>query len=200
MAGPFAGRDSHLPRLDRGYYRGQAYVHWQLTVQDRRIGWLTDVFYQQFRELLTHTAFRYAISCPRFCLMPDHVHMLWIGTDDQTDQLNAMKYFRSNLAIPLNALSFDLQDQSYDHVIRNSERRDDELMKTADYIARNPERKGLVPLDGYAQYPYTSCLVPGYPSLLPWQSDFWARFWRIYSFLRKNGLLRPYDENHGQRL
>ncbi len=199
MAKPCAGGEDHLPRLDRTYYRGQAYVHWEMTIQDRRVGWLTALFYHTFRELLAHTAFRYAINCPIFCLMPDHIHLLWIGIHDRTDQLNAMKHFRQNLAMPLNALGFDLQYQAYDHVMRDHDRLEEEMIETAEYIARNPEREGLVPCDGYRQYPYTNCLVPGYPNLSPWQSDFWVRFWRIHSFVRKNGLFRPYDEKYRER-
>lgn len=199
MAKSYAGGEDHLPRLDRAYYRGQGYVHWELTIQDRRTGWLTALFYYKFRELLTHTAFRYAISCPIFCLMPDHIHLLWIGIDDRTDQLNAMKHFRHHLAVPLNTLGFGLQYQAYDHVMRDHDRLEEEVIETAEYIARNPERQGLVPCDGYCQYPYTNCLVPGYPSLSPWQPDFWMRFWRIYSFVRKYGLFRPYNEKYHER-
>lgn len=83
----FDGRNDQLPRLEREYYRGQSYVHWTLTIQDRRTGWLIPTFYYKFRELLTHATFRYSITCPIFCLMPDHMHLLWIGIDDRTDQL-----------------------------------------------------------------------------------------------------------------
>lgn len=62
-------------------------------------------------------------------------------------------------------------------------------------IARNPERAALVPVDGFSDYKYTGCLVPGYPELTLWQKDFWPRFWRAYSFQRTNGLFRPKNEN-----
>ena len=57
---------------------------------DRKQGWLNGLFYYRFREILTHTAFRYAIACPIFCLMPDHFHMVWMGLSDESDQLLAM--------------------------------------------------------------------------------------------------------------
>lgn len=119
----------YLPRLEPGFYRGQAYVHWVMTIQDRKTGWLIPNFYYNFREILTHAAFRYAYACPIYCLMPDHI-----------------------------------------------------------------ERKNLVTADQFKSYPYTDCLMPGYPELRIWQPDFWTRFWRCYSFLRKNGLFRPADE------
>ena len=84
----------HLQRLESVYYRGDAFVHWSLTMLDRTHGWLNGLFCYRFREILTHTAFRYAIACPVFCLMPDHFHMVWIGLMDESDQLLAMKHFR----------------------------------------------------------------------------------------------------------
>lgn len=52
----------------------------------------------------------------------------------------------------------------------------------------------LVPADGYREYKYTSCLVPGYPDLSPWQHDYWEPLWRIYARLRENGLVRTYGD------
>ena len=192
---PYAGRDDGLSRLDLEFYRGQAYVHWTITIQGRKTGWLIPIFYYKFRELLTHTAFRYSITCPIFCLMPDHIHLLWIGIDDDSDQLVAMKYFRKQLKIPLNRIGFDLQHQPYDHVLQEEERLEESVTELVEYIARNPERKQLVPVDGYRKYPYTGCLVPGYPELRLWQSDYWSRFWRTYSYLRQNGLVRKPSKN-----
>ncbi|MFG0254883.1 MAG: hypothetical protein ACF787_07270, partial [Rhodopirellula sp. JB053] len=65
--------------------------------------------------------------------------------------------------------------------------------EVCDYIARNPERAGLVADDDYASYPYSGCLVPGYPELEPFAGDYWTRYWRTYSYLAKNGLVRLKD-------
>jgi hypothetical protein len=32
----YEGRNNGLSRLDRTYYRGQAYVHWTITIRDRK--------------------------------------------------------------------------------------------------------------------------------------------------------------------
>lgn len=191
---PYDGRNDGLLRLDQRYYRGQAYVHWTINTQDRRTGWLVPIFYYKFRELLTHTAFRYSLTCPLFCLMPDHMHLLWIGIDDRADQLTAMKYFRKQLAIPLKTLGYELQHQPYDHVLQDEERLQSSVENLVEYIARNPERKGLVPIDHFRDYRFTSCVVPGYPELTPWLSDYWHRFWRTYSYLRQNGTFRPFAD------
>ncbi|MFN0056771.1 MAG: hypothetical protein ACKV0T_31895 [Planctomycetales bacterium] len=196
MATPklYAGRNDGLSRLDRNYYRDQAYVHWTITIQDRKTCWLVPIFYYKFRELLTHAMFRYSVACPIYCLMPDHMHLLWIGIDDYADQLNAMKFFRRQLGIPLKSFGCELQHQPYDHVLKDDERLETAVENLVEYIARNPERKQLVPVDGFRDYKFTGSLIPGYPELEPWQPDYWPRFWRTYAYLRKNGLSRPVAE------
>src|SRR4051794_21460997 len=94
---PYAGRNDHLKRLPREYYLGQASVHWAMTIDQRKTGWLVPIFFYKFRELLTHTTFRYGFCCPIYCLMPDHLHMLWVGILPGCDQLVAARYFRKQL-------------------------------------------------------------------------------------------------------
>src|SRR2546430_8520043 len=38
------------------------------------------------------------LSCPTYCLMPDHVHIVWMGLWLKTDQREAMAFFRTYLA------------------------------------------------------------------------------------------------------
>ena len=64
-------RHDYLRRLDPQAYRGQACVHWSMTMHDRKRGWLVPRFYCKFREILTHTMFRYGLCCPIYCCMPD---------------------------------------------------------------------------------------------------------------------------------
>jgi putative transposase len=179
----------HLKRLPAEHYRGDAYVHWSLTIEDRKTSWLIPTFYYKFREILTHTCFRFGICCPIYCCMPDHIHMLWLGILPQSDQVLAHRYLRKQFSPLLEKLSVSFQPESYDHVLQDDERLESAFETVAEYIARNPERRGLVPTDDYAQYKFTGCLVPGYPELKPFEQDYWERFWRVYSHLKKNGLL-----------
>lgn len=181
---------NHLTRLPPEFYLGEAIVHWSLTIKDRATGWLTGLFHYRFRELLTHTAFRYGISCPIFCLMPDHVHMIWIGLFDESNQLLAMKHFRKAVNESLDRIGFELQDQSYDHVLKGDEKRERAFHDVCDYVARNPERACLVNHDEYRKYKYSGCVVPGYPQLRPFEDGFWTEFDRVISYLRANGLCR----------
>jgi putative transposase len=190
----YEGRNDYLKRLPDQYYLGQAYVHWSMAMEDRHTGWLTASFHGRFREVLTHALFRYGIFCPVYCCMPDHIHLLWIGIFDRTDRRNAAKYFRRQLNLLLEKGGARLQRQPYEHVLRDEEKREKAFEAVVEYIARNPERAGLVGHDKYRDYPYTDCLVPGCPELRLWQSDFWPRFWRVYSFVREHGLIRLHGE------
>lgn len=178
----------YLRRLPPEYYRGQAYVHWSLTMVSRATGWLIPILYYKFREILTHTMFRFGVCCPIYCCMPDHIHLLWIGFANDADQRKAMRYFRRQMNAVLSKLNVQLQRQCYDHVLEDEERERSAFENVAEYIMRNAERKGLVEPDGYSSYRYTGCLLPGYPEIKPFEGDFWDRFWRVYSHLRLNGV------------
>ncbi|HEX4607101.1 MAG TPA: hypothetical protein VH092_02765 [Urbifossiella sp.] len=39
-----------LPRLPPEYYRGQAYVHWSMTTDGRKTGWVIPLFNYKLRE------------------------------------------------------------------------------------------------------------------------------------------------------
>ena len=177
----------YLKRLPPEYYQRQAFIHWSMTIDERQAGWLDSDFYHQFRELLTHTAFRWFVL-PHFCLMPDHMHLLWLGVADDCDQRKAMRYFRKHLNPLLEKRGFRLQRQAYDHVLRDLERERPGFDDVFEYIARNPERAQLVPPECYREYRFTACLIPGSPELKLWQADFHEQFWRIYTFLQTHGL------------
>ena len=103
-----------------------------------------------------------------------------------------MKHFRKSANATLGKIGFELQDQAYDHVLHEGERRADGFRQIVEYIARNPERAKLVAEDCYSDYPFTGCLVPGYPELELFSVSFWTQFDRIISFLRRNGVLGPF--------
>ncbi|HLW66324.1 MAG TPA: hypothetical protein VKS79_13505 [Gemmataceae bacterium] len=185
----FAQHD-YLRRLPPEYYCGQAFVHWSLTMEDRKTGWLIPIFYYKFREILTHAAFRFGFCCPIYSCMPDHIHLLCVGILDLCDQRLAVRYLRKQLNPILEKLGARFQKQPHDHVLHDDQRQRTAFEDIVEYIARNPERAGLVREGEFRNYSYTGCLMPDYPELSPWQEDYWERFWRIYDFLRCNGLTR----------
>jgi REP element-mobilizing transposase RayT len=173
----------HLPRLAPAFYREFAVVHWILTLERRATGWLDDRFHLHFRELLLHAAAREGLFCPAYVLMPDHLHLVWMGLRADTDQRNAMKFLRKQLALEFarrspGGMEFELQKQAHDSVLRENDRLRGAFEKTCFYVLDNPRRKGLVkhPRD----WPSLGAIVPGYPFLHPLTEDFWETFWKLY--------------------
>jgi hypothetical protein len=117
--------------------------------------------------------------------MPDHIHLIWMGLSERSDQLRAAALFRQYLATALKP--HRLQHQSYDHVLRAEERRKPAFAATCRYIAENPIRAELC--SNTTAWPYTGCLVPGYFELNPLAPGFWDKFWRIYNSAIERGEL-----------
>ncbi len=175
-------RSFYLPRLAREYYQADAVVHWTLTVFDRNRSWLTPSLHSHFRELLFHTAAREGLVCPIYCLMPDHLHLVWMGLRQDTDQINGMAFLRTHLEPALKPAKF--QPQAQDNVLREKDRTRNAFAKVCFYIAANPVRAKLMQETGV--WPYTGCVVLGYPKLNPIVEDYWPKFWKIYSKLRQS--------------
>ena len=170
-----------LPRLPREHYQAAAVVFWTLTVFDKTKGWLTSGFHQRFRELMLHAAAREGLLCPIYCLMPDHLHLVWMGLRLDSDQLNGMAFLRTYLEPELSPAKF--QPQPQDEVLREEQRKRDGFAKVCFYIAANPVRAELI--GGKEVWPFTGCVIPGYPKLNPLAEDYWSKFWRIFARLRQ---------------
>ena len=170
-------RSFYLPRLPREYYQGDAVVPWMLPVSHRRHGWLDDSFHAAFRELLLHTAAREELSCPTYCLMPDHLHLVWMGLRPDSDQRNGMAFLRTHLEPKLAPQGF--QHQAHAHVLKEDERRRNAFTRVCHYILENPLRAGLVTRPG--EWKFSGAVVSGYPTLHPLQDDFWPTFWKLYA-------------------
>lgn len=168
---------SHLPRLAPEYYRGLSVVHWTLALDDRATGWLSERFHLQFREIMLHVLTKYGLLCPAYCLMPDHVHLLWMGVAADADQRTAMKSFRTETTPLLRPFAW--QRQPFDHVLREDERKRGAFTAVCQYVLENPLRKGLV--ERWQDYAFCGAMVPGYPSLDPQRGDYWELFWRVYA-------------------
>jgi len=169
--------ETRLRRLDADAYRGIAAVHWAMTIQDRRTGWLDPIFHLGFREVLLHSLARFECVSPAYCLMPDHIHILVVGFSLCADQREMMRHFRRSIRQRLQARGFDLQKQAFDHVLRTEEHERGAFAAAAEYIVANPVRADLAPEAG--QYPFSGAVVPGYPELHTVDDEFWWRFWRL---------------------
>lgn len=154
------------------------------------MGWLDVAFHHEFREEVLHVAAREGLACPVYCLMPDHIHLVWMGLRRDSDQIKGMAFFRTHLESKLEGEKF--QHQAHDHVLREDERKQSAFENACGYVVENPLRAGLV--EDPNEWEFTGTVVPGYPTLHPLRDQFWDRFWRIYFKLREpdaGGLARP---------
>ena len=168
----------HLPRLDKSAYLGFAYVHWSFTIKERKTGWLDEEFSQFFQTILLHGLARYGAACPVFCLMPDHIHLLILGWDENCQQRTLIRFLRKHTNEHLRENGFEWQKQPYDNVLQERERERLAFEKVVHYIVENPVRAGFV--ESPNDWEYTGCVIPGYPEVTFRSEDFLERFWRIY--------------------
>jgi putative transposase len=180
LSGEGSNRSFYLPRLSREFYQGNAVVHWTMPIAPRGTGWLKETFLAGFREMMLHAAARESLYCPTYCLMPDHIHLVWMGLRLDSDQRNGMKFLRAHIGELLRPYRF--QHQPHDHVLRAEERRREAFLKVCFYIIDNARVAGLVkdPKD----WKFAGAMVPGYPKLHPLAEDFWPLFWRLYQAAR----------------
>jgi hypothetical protein len=110
-------------------------------------------------------------------MMPDHVHLIWMGVAPGSDQRAGTAFLCRQFERHLAPVKW--QHQPYDHLLREDERTRGALPATCSYVAENPVRKGLVARA--EDWPFTGCVIPGYPSLSPNGDGYWELFWRIYN-------------------
>ena len=161
-------------------YQGDAVVHWTLFIAHRRQGWLNDSFHAQFRELMLHAAAREGLVCPVYCLVPDHLHFIWMGLRPDCDQRNGMTFLRAQLKPLIAPLKF--QQQAHGHVLKPYERRRGAFAGICNHILENPLRAELVATP--AEWPFSGAIAPGYPALHPLQDNFWPVFGKLYARLK----------------
>jgi len=182
---PRSAFSHYLPRLKRVFYQADAVVFWTLPVSQRQRGWLNDGFHAAFRELMLHAAAREGLLCPAYCLMPDHLHLVWMGIRQDADQRNGMKFLRAQMGPFLRPAKF--QHQAHDHVLTTAERQRHAFsVACADYVLLNPLKAGLV--KSPEEWPYLGAVVPGYPRLDAFDADYWPWFWKHYHAVRGPGI------------
>ena len=175
----------YLPRLRREFYQADAVVFWTMPVSHRERGWLNERFHAAFREMMLHAATREGLVCPAYCLMPDHIHLVWMGLTRQADQRNGIKFLRAQLGPFLKPAKF--QHQPHDHVLTAKERqRHAFTLACADYVLLNPFKAELVKVP--KAWPYLGAIIAGYPRLNVFEADHWPWFWKHYFETREPGI------------
>jgi REP element-mobilizing transposase RayT len=157
---------------------------------------------------------RYKLACPAFCLMPDHLHLMWIGLAPDSDQRKAAKFFREHVNLLLREKSQPLRvgARLVAENVSFQPPQTSEALKTHvschvlqlqayDHVLTAEERQR----DAFARvafyifenpvrkslakfwtdYPYTGSQVVGYPDLDVRHPDYWEMFWKMYEKLVK---------------
>ncbi|HXI70744.1 MAG TPA: hypothetical protein VNN22_10360 [Verrucomicrobiae bacterium] len=175
----------YLPRLKREFYQADAVVFWTMPIHLRQRGWLNAPFHAAFREMQLHAAAREGLLCPAYCLMPDHLHFVWMGVRCDADQRNGIKFLRAQLGPFLKPAKF--QHQPHDHVLTTAERQRQAFsLACADYVLLNPLKAGLVKNPG--DWAYLGAVIQGYPRLQVFDDDYWPWFWKHYAAVREPGI------------
>lgn len=107
-----------------------------------------------FRSLhswLTESCVRHQATLIIITAMPDHLHVLLVGDNEDADLWSAMTLFKQKCGYQgrRSLPGLRLQGDFYDHVLR----RDEDTPKQARYIAGNPVRAGLA--GSWDAWPYT---------------------------------------------
>jgi putative transposase len=175
----------YLPRLKREFYQADAVIFWTMPIADRRAGWLNDSFHAAFREITLHAAAREGLFCPAYCLMPDHIHFVWMGLCRDADQRNGIKFLRAQLGKILKPIRF--QHQAHDHVLTLEQRRRNVFsLACADYVLLNPWKERLV--QEPSDWPYLGAIIPCYPEANVFEADYWPWLWERYFEMREPGI------------
>ncbi len=160
-------------------------MFWTMPIAHRARGWLDATFHAAFRETMLHAAAREGLLCPAYCLMPDHVHLVWMGLRAETDQRNGMRFLRAELGRLMAPYRF--QHQAYDHVLTADERsRHVFSVACAGYVLMNPVRADLVTAP--EDWPYSGAVIPGYPRRSPFDAGYWPWLWERYFEMCASGI------------
>jgi len=141
-------------RLPREYYKGSSFVSLTICIQDKVKFFDNIDIVNVFIEFLRETTEKFKCKIPVYCFMPDHLHIIMTGIDEDVDLLKAAAYFKQKTGFWLgkNKRGVSWQKDFYDHVLKKKE----SLSIHVKYILDNPVRKGLV--DNWMDHPFKGAI------------------------------------------
>lgn len=150
-------RDLHMPgiherktiRLDRDLYRKQCQPFSFTICSNDRIS-LLDKFRDLIFKSIMEGDLRRKSDLIAVCVMPDHVHLLLAPiSENLIDPISRWKGYTTHLVWDHGYKGKLWQRSFYDHALRKEE----DLIRVAEYIVCNPVRRGLV--QDFSLYPYS---------------------------------------------
>jgi len=140
-------------RLSREYYKGRVCASFTLCLERRTSFFTTTAIVRVFVGFLEKVADKHDFKAIYYCFMPDHAHLISLGSSVNTDLLRAVQQFKqySGFWLAVTHPVVRWQKSFYDRIIRA-----DELHTQIAYVLDNPVRWGLV--DDWRKYPFTGAV------------------------------------------
>jgi REP element-mobilizing transposase RayT len=137
-------------RLPKEYYKGRIFVALTLCIQNRAPIFSDAEIVKIFIDLLAGITTKHNCQIPVYCFMPDHLHFIIVGNDDEVDLLRAVASYKQKTGywMSRNKPSARWQKDFYDHVIKKEE----SFSAWINYILDNPVRRGIV--KNWLDYPF----------------------------------------------
>jgi putative transposase len=142
------------PRLENFDYRGSYAYSVTCSTEQKKPYFKQEAIVDNILLILKETSIETEFDIYAYCFMPDHLHLLLVGTEDSSLH-RFMKLFKQRSSFFFRkAYDNSLWQRSYyDHVIRKEETLNDIIL----YIFNNPVRKGLV--TDYKDYTFSGSFV-----------------------------------------
>jgi putative transposase len=123
------------------------------------------------RGIFCEAATVHGMVIPAYCFMPDHVHLIVSGREDNADLVRFGRRSRQRAGYAVRHVTRSplWQDGYYEHILRDHE----SLAHTIRYIAQNPVRAGLV--ESWEQYAFTGSQLGPLRHVLEWLDEHGAR-------------------------
>ncbi len=104
----------------------------------------------KFTDILTSVVTETGCIVPVYCFMPDHQHLIIMGTESSSDTWKAIVSYKQKTGFWMAAAKAGIRWQKdfYDHIIRKHE----DMAAQVRYLLDNPVRKGLA--SSWRDYPY----------------------------------------------
>ncbi len=146
-------REKHH-RLPLEYYRGEIAISFTLCIKGRVPIFTRPDVVSPLVEILTSAADREACLVPGYCYMPEHQHLVLLGTESFSDIWKALCDYkrRSGFWLSRNLAGVRWQKDYYDHIMRERE----DLASHVRYTLENPVRKAMVA--DWREYPFSGAL------------------------------------------
>src|SRR5574337_861883 len=161
-------------RLPRSCYIGRQWYFWTACTE-RRVPRFSDggLVAEQI-EFLDQVAQQEGAEIQAYCFMPDHLHILVSGTQENSDSLRFMNAFkqRSAHAFQQRTRQRLWQHRAYDHILR----RDERWEAVAAYIWMNPVRKGLC--NRAEEWPFSGSQTVDWRALVAVPREPWTPPWK----------------------